>query len=292
MSIERKCETCERGGGCGLSDCRAPDWSHHFASRDALEACLRGAEDATDAAREERDAARAQVTARDEEIATLRAQAEDWAAQYRALSASVESERAGLRHSLAEVEDERDEAVSAMEEWRARAEVAEPERDQFQKRVHALEDQIEHAGCSAAHEGERTYECRIEAPCGLCRLRTRAEAAEAEVSRLGSTAFAYRMRAYSAEARVRELEARFGAIWTVERTDRVRALRQSHPDTVGRQSDDEILGAALDDFLSSAGSEARERELEALGFERPGPSAYTCGDALGLRRLPDDEDPP
>lgn len=254
MSIERKCETCERGGGCGLSDCRAPDWSHHFASRDALEACLRGAEGATDAAREERDAARAQVTARDEEIATLRAQAEDWAAQYRALSASVESERAGLRHSLAEVEDERDEAVSAMEEWRARAEVAEPERDQFQKRVHALEDQIEHAGCSAAHEGERTYECRIEAPCGLCRLRARAEAAEAEVSRLGSTAFAYRMRAYGAESRVRELES---------------AIADEHGRVVA--------------------VEARERELQAHGFERPGAGAYTCGDALGLRRLPEGE---
>lgn len=35
--------------------------------------------------------------------------------------------------------------------------------------------------------------------------------------------------------------------------------------------------------------EARERELEARGFERPGPSAYTCGDALGLRRLPEVE---
>lgn len=40
----------------------------------------------------------------------------------------------------------------------------------------------------------------------LSRERVRSEAAEAEVSRLGSTAFAYRMRAYSAEARVRELE--------------------------------------------------------------------------------------
>lgn len=32
--------------------------------------------------------------------------------------------------------------------------------------------------------------------------------------------------------------------------------------------------------------EARVRELEARGFEQPEPGAYTCGDALGLRRLP------
>jgi hypothetical protein len=46
-----------------------------------------------------------------------------------------------------------------------------------EKRVAALLDQIENEGCSAAHYGERTYECNVEKPCGLCRLRSRANAA-------------------------------------------------------------------------------------------------------------------
>lgn len=162
--IERKCETCDIDHGrcisrCLCNDCQAPDRPKHIPSRAALEAeverleaCLRGAEDATDAAREERDAAisraseeRAARCGLEEQLAEserqrdeLRAQAEDWAAQYRALSASVESERAGLRHSLAEVESERDEAVNAMEEWRARAEVAEPERDRLREELGAM----------------------------------------------------------------------------------------------------------------------------------------------------------
>jgi cell division protein FtsB len=37
--IAQNCKTCERGaGGCQISDCRAPDWTHHFVSRAALEA--------------------------------------------------------------------------------------------------------------------------------------------------------------------------------------------------------------------------------------------------------------
>jgi len=55
-----------------------------------------------------------------------------------------------------------------------RAEKAERERD-------ALRDQIAAAGCEAAHAGERTYECDVARPCGLCRLRTRAEKAEREL---------------------------------------------------------------------------------------------------------------
>ncbi len=55
----------------------------------------------------------------------------------------------------------------------ARAETAEAARD-------ALRDQIAAAGCEAAHAGERTYECDVARPCGLCRLRTRAEKAERE----------------------------------------------------------------------------------------------------------------
>lgn len=55
----------------------------------------------------------------------------------------------------------------------ARAEKAEAARD-------ALRDQIAAAGCEAAHAGERTYECDVARPCGLCRLRTRAEKAERE----------------------------------------------------------------------------------------------------------------
>lgn len=41
-----------------------------------------------------------------------------------------------------------------------------------------LLDQIETGGCAAAHIGERTYECRVDTMCGLCRLRQRAERAE------------------------------------------------------------------------------------------------------------------
>jgi hypothetical protein len=58
-------------------------------------------------------------------------------------------------------------------EERERAETAEAARD-------ALRDQITAAGCEAAHAGERTYECDVARPCGLCRLRTRAEKAERE----------------------------------------------------------------------------------------------------------------
>lgn len=44
--------------------------------------------------------------------------------------------------------------------------------------IRSLHDQIECGGCAAAHDGERTYECRIDTKCGLCKLRNRAETAE------------------------------------------------------------------------------------------------------------------
>lgn len=112
MIIEQNCTTCElHTDDCiGASD----PCSRWISSRAALEAEV-------ERLTKERHDALAQAAARDDEIAALRAQAEDWAAQYRALSARMESELGGLRHSLAEVEDERDKAVSAMAEWRARA---------------------------------------------------------------------------------------------------------------------------------------------------------------------------
>jgi len=39
------------------------------------------------------------------------------------------------------------------------------------RRADALLWQVEHEGCAASHVGETTYECRADAPCGLCRLR-------------------------------------------------------------------------------------------------------------------------
>lgn len=40
------------------------------------------------------------------------------------------------------------------------------------RRLDALRWQIENEGCAASHLGETTYECRADAPCGLCRLRS------------------------------------------------------------------------------------------------------------------------
>lgn len=37
----------------------------------------------------------------------------------------------------------------------------------------SLRYQIEREGCAVARLGETTYECRADAPCGLCRLRTK-----------------------------------------------------------------------------------------------------------------------
>jgi hypothetical protein len=39
------------------------------------------------------------------------------------------------------------------------------------RRLAALQWQVENEGCAASHLGETTYECRADAPCGLCRLR-------------------------------------------------------------------------------------------------------------------------
>lgn len=40
-----------------------------------------------------------------------------------------------------------------------------------ERKLIALQDQIDNEGCVVAHYGERTYECRVEKPCGLCALR-------------------------------------------------------------------------------------------------------------------------
>jgi len=59
-------------------------------------------------------------------------------------------------------------------------ESAEGERDDAQRRLRALREQVDQEGCVAAHYGERTYECSASALCGLCRLRGRAKKAERE----------------------------------------------------------------------------------------------------------------
>lgn len=46
------------------------------------------------------------------------------------------------------------------------------ERDLANKQLDALRWQVENEGCAASHLGETTYECRADAPCGLCRLRS------------------------------------------------------------------------------------------------------------------------
>lgn len=48
------------------------------------------------------------------------------------------------------------------------------------QRLEALRWQVEHEGCAASHLGETTYECRADAPCGLCRLRAERDRLRAE----------------------------------------------------------------------------------------------------------------
>lgn len=50
--------------------------------------------------------------------------------------------------------------------------------EKAERALAALRDQVAAGGCEAAHLGERTYECDIAQPCGLCRLRARSEKAE------------------------------------------------------------------------------------------------------------------
>lgn len=45
------------------------------------------------------------------------------------------------------------------------------EVESLERKLAALYDQIENEGCVASHLGERTYQCRADKPCGLCRLR-------------------------------------------------------------------------------------------------------------------------
>lgn len=73
---------------------------------------------------------------------------------------------------------------------RLRAEAQRALRDvrEARKQLDALRWQVEHEGCAASHLGETTYECRADAPCGLCRLRAerdRLRAAREECDALG-----------------------------------------------------------------------------------------------------------
>jgi hypothetical protein len=53
-----------------------------------------------------------------------------------------------------------------------------------QKALAALRWQVEHHGCAAAHLGETTYECNVQEPCGLCRLRAERDAARTRIGEL------------------------------------------------------------------------------------------------------------
>lgn len=64
-----------------------------------------------------------------------------------------------------------------VDEVEARAEKAE-------RALAALRDQVAVAGCAASALGERTYNCRHDNLCGLCRLRHRAENAKRELAAL------------------------------------------------------------------------------------------------------------
>lgn len=50
----------------------------------------------------------------------------------------------------------------------------------------ALLDQIDHAGCTVARCGERTYECPADATCGLCRMRNERDTARAAITEVAA----------------------------------------------------------------------------------------------------------
>ena len=41
----------------------------------------------------------------------------------------------------------------------------------WKRKYEALVWQVQIEGCEVAHIGEYTYECNVQSPCGLCRLR-------------------------------------------------------------------------------------------------------------------------
>lgn len=172
---ERKCKTCEFRGGHGCAQCRPranlPLW---YVSRAALEAEVadltakleaEGHLESTRGRIGPLDLASALVSAESERDAAVRE-----GVGLRAQVARLESERAGLRHSISEVQDELEE----MRKWRdaARAAAKIAQADAKRDRARLLE-QIEHAGCVASGLGERSYQCRAESLCGLCRGRER-----------------------------------------------------------------------------------------------------------------------
>ncbi len=95
-----------------------------------------------------------------------------------ALSDALIGERNDARAQLAAVTTEMDDhrrSQSEAESMYAGAcenlAAVRAERDRLRFRGDSLIDQIEHEGCAFADVGQRTYECNVTAPCGLCRLR-------------------------------------------------------------------------------------------------------------------------
>lgn len=58
------------------------------------------------------------------------------------------------------------------------------ELDAATRRLDALRWQVENEGCAASFLGETTYECKADAPCGLCRLRSERDALRKTMSRI------------------------------------------------------------------------------------------------------------
>ena len=249
--IAKICETCERDGDCGISDCRDPEWSHHFTSRAALEAeierlacrlcrerpkvegrqwCVEcepcemiPLEEALDAARKERDEARA-------EVARLEGVAEDLRCLVR-----VEQAKADMP-----VFDARGLHIEDRLAWTIRRVCA--ERDAARAKVARLDGDCD------------DWRAAAQVVCEADPARPPASSAILKAVVQGIRAANTKLRSERDTARAE-----------------VAGMR------------DEI--ARLESMFFS--ERARARELEARGFERPGPGAHTCGDALGLRRLPE-----
>ena len=150
-------------------------------------------------------------------------------------------------------------------EERERAETAEAARD-------ALRDQITAAGCEAAHAGERTYECDVARPCGLCRLRTRAEKAERERDEarrdLGSVVTAATAAGWNGnEGTVWDFVAHLAPSreWDAMREDRDTLLARAAQ--AERERDEALLrahtGVVHYDILRQSGEEAARQRDEA-----------------------------
>jgi hypothetical protein len=110
-----------------------------------------------------------------------------------------------------------------------------------EQRVADLVAQIERAGCAAAHAGETTYECNVSKPCGLCRLRARAEAAERDLARA-----------------TRRADEHTRKLATARQGERLMAMRLGiDPDTVSSYVQ---LDLAISDLCKRAETAERERD--------------------------------